>query len=293
MINNMLRAACVIWLMGWVSCSHAQDAQFDVFEYRVEGTNLLPVGVIEQSVYPYLGEDKTLEDVEQARDALERAYHDAGYLTVLVTIPEQKVENAVVRLAVTEAPVKRLRVVDSRYFSPSDIRTAIPELAEGKVPNFTEMQKQLADLNRSADRRVTPVLRAGKTPGTVEVDLKVKDQLPLHGSVELNSRQIPNTTLTRLSANVSWDNLWHRQHSLGVTGLVAPENPDESRVISGNYTLPAWGGFVALYGVYSASDVASVGARRLWLAHTSVSAVSGRARRSATIARAGAPWRRR
>ena len=50
MINNMLRAACVIWLMGWVSCSHAQDAQFDVFEYRVEGTNLLPVGVIEQSV---------------------------------------------------------------------------------------------------------------------------------------------------------------------------------------------------------------------------------------------------
>lgn len=263
MINRMLRAIrmmCLVGSLGAISYAHAQDARFDVFEYRVEGATLLPVGAVEQSVYPYLGEEKTLEDVEQARDALERAYHDAGYLTVLVTIPEQKVEDAVVRLAVTEAPVKRLRVVDSRYFSPADIRTAIPELAEGKVPNFTEMQKQLADLNRSADRRVTPVLRAGKTPGTVEVDLKVKDQLPFHGSVELNSRQIPNTTLTRLSANVSWDNLWHRQHSLGVTGLVAPENPDESRVISGNYTLPAWGGFVALYGVYSASDVASVGA---------------------------------
>ena len=219
-----------------------------------------PSALIEEAVYPYLGEQKTLDDVERARDALERAYHAAGYLTVLVTIPQQKVEEAVVRLAVTEAPVARLRVMESRYFSPADIKDTVPELAEGNVPNFTEMQKQLANLNRSADRRVTPVLRAGKTPGTVEVDLKVKDQLPLHGSVELNSRQIPNTTLTRLSANVSWDNLWHRQHSLGVTGLVAPQNPDESKVISANYTLPVpTGGFLALYSVYSDSNVASVG----------------------------------
>lgn len=262
----------VLWLAGWlaggsmglVQVSHAQEAKqearFDVFEYRVQGATLLPISTVEEAVYPYLGEQKNLEEVERARDALERAYHGAGYLTVLVSIPQQKVDDGVVTLVVTEAPVNRLRVVDSRYFSPADIKAAVPELAEGNVPNFTEMQKQLASLNRTADRRVTPILRAGKTPGTVEVDLKVKDQLPLHGSVELNSRQIPNTTLTRLSANVSWDNLWHRQHSLGLTGLVAPENPDQSKVFSANYTLPAPGGFLALYSVYSRSDVASIGA---------------------------------
>ncbi|MEP6879847.1 MAG: POTRA domain-containing protein, partial [Nitrosospira sp.] len=163
-------------LAGWMHASYAQDAKFDVFEYRVEGTTLLPVTMVEQAVYPYLGEKKTLEDVEKARDALERAYHGEGYLTVLVSIPQQKVDSAVVTLTVTEAPVKRLRVVDSRYFSPADIKAAVPELAEGNVPNFPEMQKQLASLSRSADRRITPVLRAGKTPGTVEVDLKVKDQ---------------------------------------------------------------------------------------------------------------------
>ena len=263
MTKIALWGSCVLCLIGLmpISYTYAQNAQFDVFEYRVEGATLSPVASIEEAVYPHLGEQKTLDDVERARDALERAYHAAGYLTVLVTIPQQKVEEAVVRLAVTEAPVKRLRVVDSRYFSPADIKAAIPELAEGSVPNFPEMQKQLASLNRSADRRVTPVLRAGKTPGTVEVDLKVKDQLPLHGSIELNSRQIPNTTLTRLSANVSWDNLWHRQHSLGITGLVAPQNPDESKVFSANYTLPVpTGGFLALYSVYSDSNVASVGA---------------------------------
>ncbi len=272
-LGKALRAGCLICLAGWMPLSYAQSAQpaqseqpaqpaqFDVFEYRIEGTTLLPVTVVEQAVYPHLGEKKTLEEVEQAREALERAYHSAGYLTVLVSIPQQKVEDGIVRLAVTEAKVKRLRVVDSRYFSLADIKAGLPELAEGKVPNFPEMQKQLANLNRSADRRITPVLRAGKTPGTVEVDLKVKDQLPLHGNIELNSRQIPNTTLTRLSTTVSWDNLWHKQHSLALTGLVAPENPDESKVFSGNYTMPvAGGGFLALYAIYAASDVASLGA---------------------------------
>lgn len=237
-----------------------QEASFDVFEYRVEGATLLPVVVVEQAVYPHLGEKKNLSDVEQARAALEKAYHGAGYLTVLVSIPQQKVDGGVVKLAVTEAPVDRLRVVESRYFSLGEIRAAAPELAEGKVPNFPQMQKELAALNRSGDRRITPVLRPGKTPGTVEVDLKVQDQLPLHGNVELNDRYSQDTTRTRLTASLRWDNLWQKQHGLGITLQTAPETPDESRVFSASYTWPlASGNYLALYGVKSDSDVAAVG----------------------------------
>ena len=236
------------------------EARFDVFEYRVEGATLLPVVAVEQAVYPHLGEKKTLADVERAREALEKAYHGAGYLTVLVSIPQQKVDEGVVKLKVTEAPIDRLRVVESRYFSLGEIRAGVPALAEGTVPNFNQMQKELAALNKSADRRITPVLRPGKTPGTVEVDLKVKDQLPLHGNVELNDRYSQDTTRTRLTASLRWDNLWQKQHGLGITLQTAPENPDESRVFAANYTWPlASGNYLALYGVLSESDVAAVG----------------------------------
>lgn len=233
---------------------------FDVFEYRVEGTTLLPPILVEQAVYPHLGEKKNLTDVEKAREALEKAYHNAGYLTVLVNIPQQKVDGGLVRLAVTEAPVNRLRVVESRYFSLGEIKAGAPELAEGNVPNFPQMQKELAALNRSADRKITPVLRPGKTPGTVEVDLKVKDTLPFHGNVELNDRYSQDTTRTRLTASARWDNLWQKQHGLGITVQTAPENTDESRVFSASYTWPlASGNYLAFYGVKSESDVAAVG----------------------------------
>jgi len=251
----------LVGLMGCIGSVHAQDAQsFDVFEYRVEGTTLLPRAVVERAVYPHLGEKKTLTDVESARGALEKAYHEAGYLTVLVSIPQQKVDGGVVALAVTEAPVDRLRVVESRYFSLNQIKAGVPELAEGNVPNFPQMQEELAALNRSPDRRVTPVLRPGKTPGTVEVDLKVADTLPLHGSVEVNNRYSQDTTPTHVAASLRWDNLWGEQHTLGLTVQTVPEKPEESRVFSANYTWPlASGDFLAFYGVKSDSDVAAVG----------------------------------
>jgi len=240
--------------------AHAQDARFDVFEYRVDGVSLLPAQTVEQAVYPHLGEQKSLADVEKARAALEKAYHGAGYLTVLVTIPQQRVNEGVVQLAVTEAPVDRLRVVESRFYSPDDIKAQVPSLAEGQVPNFQDMQSELVALNRSADRRVTPVLRPGKTPGTVEVDLKVQDELPLHGSVDLNDRYSQDTSRTRLGASLRYDNLWGRQHSLGLSLQTVPGSPNESQVVSLNYTWPqSDGSFLAFYGVKSDSDVAAVG----------------------------------
>ena len=261
----MLSKKCLAvgWFCWLVLCvpAAAQDAQrFDIFEYRVEGTTLLPAADVELAVYPHLGEAKTLDDVEKARESLEKTYHSAGYLTVLVSIPQQKVDGAVVRLQVTEAPVNRLRVVESRYFSLGRIKAAAPELAEGNVPNFPQMQDELAALNRSGDRRITPVLRPGITPGTVDVDLKVQDQFPLHGSVEANNRYSQDTTPTRLGASLRWDNLWGRQHSIGLTVQGVPENPNESRVLSLNYTLPLQSGnFLSFYGLKSDSDVAAVG----------------------------------
>ena len=253
-------SGCLLILLWSMRAACAQDAQFDIFEYRVEGATLLPAITVEQAVYPHLGEGRTLADVEKAREALEQAYHAAGYLTVLVSIPPQKVDDKLVRLAVTEAPVERLRVVESRYFSLGEIKAGVPQLAEGTVPNFPQMQKELAALNKSPDRRITPVLRPGKTPGTVEVDLKVKDELPLHGNVELNDRYSQDTTRTRLTANLRWDNLWQQQHGLGITVQTAPEEPDESRVFSASYTWPlASGNYLAFYAVKSDSDVAAVG----------------------------------
>lgn len=242
-----------------------QPATFDLMELRVKGNSLLDKKQLERTIYPFLGPKKSIDNVESARASLEELYRAQGYQTVSVDIPEQDVKNGIVYLHVVEGKISRLRVKDSRYFSLGKIKSGVPELAEGNVPNFPKMQQQLAELSgQSPDRKIQPILRAGETPGTLEVDLKVKDELPLHGRVELNGRNTSSTSLLRLVSSLRYDNLWQAMHSASLMYQVSPENNKEVDVWAGTYAMPLFNSDarLALYAVSSSSSaqIASAGA---------------------------------
>ena len=217
----------------------ANAARFDVLEYEVEGNTVLAARVVEQALLPQMGPQRSMAQVEAARAALEKAYQDAGYLSVLVDLPEQRIVDGVVRLRVLEGRVDRVRVTGARYYSQAHIRSVAAAFQEGEVPNFNLAQAQLADLNRGADRQVQPVLRAGLNPGTVDVELKVKDQLPLSGNVEVHNHHAANTDPLRLSASLRYDNLLQRDHTLAINLSTAPRELQQTQLLTLGYTVPA------------------------------------------------------
>lgn len=245
------------------SARAAEELHFDVREYRVLGNSMLPAEAIETALYPLLGTRKTIEDVEAARLALEQLYKDRGYGTVFVDIPEQETGEGIVRLRVTEGRLDRVRITGARYFSNGHIRTALPALKPGTVPHLPAVQQQLAALNRTtSDRAIVPVLRAGRTPGTIDAELKVADELPVHGMIEINDRYTANTSRWRVNASLSYANLFQKQHSLSLQYQTAPEEPEDVQVLVGSYAfrldaLPHT--TFALYAVDSETDVAAIG----------------------------------
>ena len=241
--------------------SSREEPRFDVLEFVVEGNTVLSTLDIERAVYPFLGEAVTVADVEKARAALENAYRDRGYPTVFVDIPEQRVDSGVVSLRVTEGRVGRKRITGARYYSQGRIASQTSALAEGEVPYFPDVQQEIGALNRGADRQVTPVLRPGRGPGEVEVELKIDDATPLHGSIDLNNRYSAGTEPLRLGVNLRYDNLWQREHSIGLNYLTSPQDFSQVEVYALTYVIPfaASGDALALYGVRSNSNVASIG----------------------------------
>lgn len=233
---------------------------FAILEYQIDGNTLLPTMDVEKAVMPHLGETRTIKDIEAARAQLEQTYHDRGYKTVLVSIPQQQVRDGLVKLHVTEAAVGKLHVGGSRYHSLDRIKEQVPQFAEGTVPQFAEVQTELAELNRSADLRVTPVLRASETPGKVDVDLTVKDTLPVHATVEVDNRYSANTVHWRTSGVLEYANLFQRGQSISLQYQAAPSEPQNAKVASVSYVIPLPENLVlALYGVHSDSDIAAVG----------------------------------
>ncbi|MBN3724079.1 ShlB/FhaC/HecB family hemolysin secretion/activation protein [Burkholderia sp. Ac-20379] len=238
----------------------ASAMRFDINEFIVRGNTVLPALDIEKAVYPYEGPGRSLDDVDAARDALTKAYQDRGYQSVVVDLPQQQVKNGVVLLQVTEAKIGRVRVQGSKYTSPQNIRDAVPALAEGKVPDFNSVQSQLGALNNSNDRQVLPVLKPGVMPQTVDVDLKVDDHSPLHGSIELNNDNSPGTSLLRTMGTLSYSNLWQLGHIVSATYVLAPQHPADARVYAFSYLAPLADTHWSLLGtiVHSDSNVAAL-----------------------------------
>jgi hemolysin activation/secretion protein len=240
----------------------AAEARFDIWEYRVEGNTLLTASRIEAVVYPMLGPQRLVSDVNGAAANLERAYRDSGYPTIYVDVPEQDVKGGVVTLRVVEGRVGRVRVEGARYFTPNGIRAKLAAAAPGEVLHIPSLQAELNEINaQSPDLKVVPVLKPGKTPGMVDVDFKVKDKNPLHASLDINNYNSANTTESRVAASIGYDNLWQRQHSLSLQWQTAPQEPSEVQVLAATYIAPWFdtGNRVAVYAIDSDSDVAALG----------------------------------
>ncbi|HWB06520.1 MAG TPA: ShlB/FhaC/HecB family hemolysin secretion/activation protein [Verrucomicrobiales bacterium] len=216
------------------------EATFYIRQYRVKGAKGLPRIDVESAVYPFMGPECTQVHIQKAQAALQKAYEDKGYAGVSVS--SQLLNHGVVILQVTETRVGRLQVKGSRYFSLDRIKKEFPSLAEGKMLNFKDVDRDLRASGRYPDRQISLTKESLKAregqPELMDVDLYVKDKLPLHGSLELNNRNSPDTTKLRVNGAISYGNLWQAGHTLGLSFQVAPERPEDAKVFSAFYSVP-------------------------------------------------------
>jgi hemolysin activation/secretion protein len=237
----------------------AQDAPkaFDVNEYVVDGNTTLQALDIETAVYPFLGPDKTMDDVGGARDALQKAYQAHGFQSVVVDLPPQQVKGGIIRFQVTENAIGHIRVEGANWRSPKDIRDAVPALREGDVPNFTQAQQQLTDVNKRGGAQVVPVLTPGRLPQTMDVTLKVTDSKPLHASLEVNNDHSVNTPELRTVASIRDDNLFQKGQAASLTYIVAPQDRNAAEVYAGSYLVPLGNDWSVLASGYKSNSNAN------------------------------------
>lgn len=241
-----------------------RSTTFAVLAFAVDGNSVLLPEDVQAVLAPFTGMERTVADVDRARDALQSAYHRRGYQTVSVSIaPESRrtLAEGLIVLTVTEGRIRKLNVTGTEYSSVERIRAQVPSLREGGVPNFNDVQADLAALNQQRDRQITPNVNVHEASGGLDVDLAVSETLPLHGLVEVNNRYSNGTTKTRALAMVSWDNARQRGDSVSVMVQTSPEDTDEGTVLFGSYLLRTQtpGFSVQFTALETESDVAALG----------------------------------
>ncbi len=221
----------------------------DVRSYLIEGNTTLRPDQFSM-LTNYTGHELTFPQLREGLGALQLLYRDMGFATISVTLPKQKLTNGVVHVKIVEGKLNNITVTGNHYYSSNNIRRALPSLTTNVLLNTKWFQPELDKANANADRQIYPVISPGPDPGTSDLTLKVTDQLPLHGHIEINDKSTPGTPLLRIDSAIQYNNLWQLNHQIGLeynfspqsmkTGSYSPNVFDQPMVASysGFYRIP-------------------------------------------------------
>jgi hemolysin activation/secretion protein len=207
---------------GAKSAGEESPVHIPVQTFVVEGNTIFEQAKIDAILQPFKGEKRLIADVDRARAELEKAYHAAGYPTVIVNLPEQTIEGGVVRLEVIEGRLLEIKVTGNQHYSWVNIREKLPSLKPGALLYEPTFVKELGAVNGNPDLNVAPILKPGSEPGTVNLELKVKDRLPVHGKLEGDNKGPVTTPRNRLIAEIQHTNLFGGDEILTVNTVQTP-----------------------------------------------------------------------
>lgn len=276
MSSRYLRALTAIGIMSGLIASGAFAAEvqspvappspkFDIREFKVEGNSLLPEADVEALVKPHAGLSRDFGDVQQALEALQDAYQKKGYSAVQVLLPEQELEQGVVRLHVVEQRIASVTVDGNEHYEDDNVLRTLPSIAEGVMPNIKTVRRGLKVANENPSKQTAILFRNNDDEETViDATVKVIDEKPWKAFLTLDNSGSRETLHGRIGFGYQHYNLFGKDHRITVqyiTNTHFPQsyfNPEHKvNILGGAYTIPLyeWGDSLDIVAGYS--DVTS------------------------------------
>jgi hemolysin activation/secretion protein len=235
-------------------------ARFDIARFEVDGNTLLPPQELAALLAPFAGRQRDFGDVQRALEALEGAYHARGFSVVQVALPEQELNQGVVRLHVVETRLGKLRIEGNRLFDEANIRNSVPGLREGQTPNIAQVSSSLKLANENPAKKTSLQLQSGAQDDEIDAVLKVADEKPWRLGATIDNTGNSSTGDTRLTVQYQNANVADRDQVLSLQYTTTLEKPNQVSVYGAGYHIPLYtlGDSVDLFASYSDVDSGSV-----------------------------------
>ena len=224
-----------------------ENPRFSIARYEIEGTSRVDADVLTRALKEFTGPTQDFSAIQSAVAAIERIHSDAGFASTRVVSPEQDIEDGVVRLKLVEGRVNKVEIVGNKHYSEENIRRSLPALREGETPDVNAIGKSLRLANESTTKYSQITFRPSQTPDTVDAVVRVADARPRRVAVSYDNTGSAQTGRWRLGLAYLDNNVWDRDHSLGLQAVTAPANPEDVTIFAASYKIP-------LYSVGGAVD---------------------------------------
>ena len=234
--------------------SQGSVVTFPIRGFEVQGDIPLQPGEVTALLAPYVRKEGTLETLQQAATALETALKAKGFGLHRVVLPPQEVGDSI-RLTVVKFVIGSITVEGAGTFGDTNIRASLPELQEGRSPNFRALSVQTALANESPSKQVQVLLKESDQLEKIDARLMVKTAPATTFAASLANTGSAATGTDRLSLVGGHANLFGLDHQASFAYTTSVERADRVKQLGLSYRVPLYGlgGMVAFN--YTNSDV--------------------------------------
>lgn len=180
----------------------------------------------------------TVSDITNIRNAFQRKLLDKGYVTSRVYIPEQNLNAGTLQFMVMPGRVEDIRYSASSAHGPW--RTAF-SVRSGDILNIRDVEQGLEQMKRVSSQSVIMKLLPGTAVGTSIIELSIKQDKPVHGSISFDNSGLESTGVYQGSFTTSFDQVFRANDTftMSLSGdLSGSGSIKGTRAASLNYVIP-------------------------------------------------------
>jgi hemolysin activation/secretion protein len=178
-----------------------------VREIHIDGNSLIPQSILDATLPAYVNRSVSAAELQGLAQRLTAYLVEQGYVSSGIVVPDQKIEDGVVRLQLQAGRIAATRIQGNQRLRDAYVRTRLGELG-GEALNVKMLAQRLQLLQQDPriehiDASVTPSIERGAAILNLDIT-----ERRVHGfSVETNNHISPNVGEQQLTAELHHRNL--------------------------------------------------------------------------------------
>ncbi|MBP5215342.1 MAG: ShlB/FhaC/HecB family hemolysin secretion/activation protein [Alphaproteobacteria bacterium] len=151
-----------------------------VEKFEVEPSEILTPDEIDTITIDYEKTNVTVAKLNEMIDRINEFYLDKGFVTARAYLPEQTIENGVIKICLLEGKVGNVTIEGNRWTKSSHIKNRL-DMNEGEIFNVQKLEENMLIYNRYNDGiMLKGDLNPGEKDGTTDVTIKAEEKAPYH-----------------------------------------------------------------------------------------------------------------
>lgn len=179
-IDYCLKLLLIIGIIGitmmliFTSIAYTQTNSIYVDKIEINKSSILSETELNNLISDYQSRDVTINELRELVSKINELYTKKGYITAQAVLPEQNVENGVVKIELIEGKIGEIILQGNQYTKDRYIINRL-SINRGDIISIDTLEKELFYFNVVNDINLQAELKAGKKYGTTDLILKIDE----------------------------------------------------------------------------------------------------------------------